>query len=232
MTTVTISALPNATVANGADVLPIVQSGVTKQLPISTLFTNSALVTPALGTPQSGNLANCTSLPIDAGTTGTLPVNRGGTGLTSLGVGVATFLQTPTSANLAAAVTDETGTGSLVFANAPALVNPVINAQTTGAIFATVQNLTGNGTVNVTALTTAYTSTAIGDVLTLPNGTVGQIKTIVYVAETAGTDTGVLTPTTPLGYATITFNDVGDSVTLQYFTQGWAVVSVRGATVI
>jgi hypothetical protein len=42
-------------------------------------------VTPLLGTPTSGNLANCTNLPIIAGTTGTLTVARGGTGLTTLG---------------------------------------------------------------------------------------------------------------------------------------------------
>jgi hypothetical protein len=45
----------------------------------------------------------------------------GGTGLSSLGTGVATFLGTPSSANLLAAVTDETGTGSLVFASSPTL---------------------------------------------------------------------------------------------------------------
>jgi hypothetical protein len=44
-----------------------------------------------------------------------------------LGANVATFLATPTSTNLAAAVTDETGTGSLVFANGPTLTNPVLN---------------------------------------------------------------------------------------------------------
>jgi hypothetical protein len=42
-------------------------------------------VTPLLGTPTSGNLANCNNLPIIAGTTGTLTVARGGTGLTTLG---------------------------------------------------------------------------------------------------------------------------------------------------
>jgi microcystin-dependent protein len=45
----------------------------------------------------------------------------GGTGLSSLGTGVATFLGTPSSANLLAAVTDETGTGALVFAASPTL---------------------------------------------------------------------------------------------------------------
>jgi hypothetical protein len=66
----------------------------------------------ALGTPASGTLTNCTGLPVS-------------TGISGLGSGVATFLATPSSANLAAAVTDETGTaGSLVFSNSPTLVTP------------------------------------------------------------------------------------------------------------
>lgn len=48
-------------------------------------LTSPTLVTPALGTPTSGTLTNCTGLPIVAGTTGTLSVARGGTGLTALG---------------------------------------------------------------------------------------------------------------------------------------------------
>jgi hypothetical protein len=58
--------------------------------------------------------------------TGTLPVANGGTGITSLGAGVATWLGTPSSANLAAAVTDETGSGSLVFATSPTMITPTI----------------------------------------------------------------------------------------------------------
>lgn len=57
---------------------------------------------------------------------GTLPVANGGTGITSLGSGIATWLGTPTSANLAAALTDETGTGANVFANAPTLTGTVV----------------------------------------------------------------------------------------------------------
>jgi len=66
--------------------------------------------------------------------TGTLPVANGGTGITSFGTGVATFLGTPSSANLAAAVTDETGTGSLVFATSPTLVTPVLGTPTSGTL--------------------------------------------------------------------------------------------------
>ena len=66
--------------------------------------------------------------------TGTLPVANGGTGITSFGSGVATFLGTPSSANLLAAVTDETGTGALVFATSPTLVTPVLGTPTSGTL--------------------------------------------------------------------------------------------------
>ena len=48
------------------------------------LSTSPTLVTPALGTPSSATLTNATGLPIEAGTTGTLGVARGGTGATTL----------------------------------------------------------------------------------------------------------------------------------------------------
>jgi hypothetical protein len=50
-----------------------------------------------------------------------LPVANGGTGITSFGTGIATFLGSPTSSNLLAAINDETGTGSVVFNTAPVL---------------------------------------------------------------------------------------------------------------
>ena len=68
--------------------------------------------------------------------TGTLPVANGGTGITSLGAGVATFLGTPSSANLATAVTDETGSGALVFATSPTLVTPLLGTPTSGVLSA------------------------------------------------------------------------------------------------
>jgi len=70
---------------------------------------------------------------------GTLAVANGGTGITSLGAGVADFLGTPSSANLITAVTDETGTGALVFATSPTFVTPVLGTPASG----TLTNATG-----------------------------------------------------------------------------------------
>lgn len=88
--------------------------------------TSPTLVTPNLGTPSAVTLTNGTGLPIS-------------TGVSGLAAGIATFLGTPSSANLASAVTDETGTGALVFANSPTLVTPALGTPSS----ATLTNATG-----------------------------------------------------------------------------------------
>jgi len=87
------------------------------------------LVAPVLGTPASATLTFATGLPIS-------------TGVSGLGTGVATFLGTPSSANLASAVTDETGTGSLVFATSPTLVTPVLGVATATSLQGIIGNVT------------------------------------------------------------------------------------------
>src|SRR3990167_1875787 len=99
------------------------------------VFANSpALTTPTLGTPASGTLTNCTGLPI--------------TGITST-----------TSAQLATLISDETGSGALVFANSPALTTPTLGTPASG----TLTNCTGLPITGITSTTSAQLATLISD---------------------------------------------------------------------
>ncbi len=101
-----------------------------------------------------------------------------------------------------------------------------VTGNVTGDIFATNQALSGAGAVNVTDMLTSLTSTGAAQALTLANGTVGQIKIISHVVDGGS---AVLTPTTKIGFTTITFTNVGDSATLVYTTAGWAIIGISGA---
>jgi hypothetical protein len=98
-------------------------------------ITLTGTVTSSGNLTLGGTLAN---VDLTSQVTGTLPVANGGTGITSFGAGVADFLGTPSSANLATALTDETGTGVAVFNVSPALTTPKITTGIQNASAATV----------------------------------------------------------------------------------------------
>jgi hypothetical protein len=125
---------------------------------------------------SSGNLTlggTLSNVSLTTQVTGTLPVANGGTGITSFGTGVATWLGTPSSANLAAAVTDETGSGSLVFATSPTLVTPTLGVATATSINKV-----------------AFTAPATSATLTIANG---KTLTANNSLTLAGTDATTMT---------------------------------------
>jgi hypothetical protein len=149
MANVKISALPAATDATGADVVPLVQSGATKKLSMSAL-----LASPTL-----------------------------------FGANVAAWLANPTSANLAAAVTDETGSGALVFAVSPSFTTPSLGAATA----LTINRIT-------------FTQPAAGATLTIADG-----KTLTANRTLTLTGTDGVTVTFPTTNATMARTDAAQT---------------------
>lgn len=150
--------------------------------------TTPTLVTPILGVPTSGTLTNCTGLPVT-------------TGVSGLGANVATFLTTPSSANLAAALTDETGTGANVFATSPTLVTPALGTVASGVISA----CTSTSMIMVTPVIGAATGTSLtttGAILTSGTG-------IGYTTGAGGVVTQITSRTTG-----VTLNELVGQITL------------------
>ena len=119
----------------------------------------------------------------------TLPVASGGTGLTALGSGITTWLGTPSSANLAAAVTDETGSGALVFATSPSLTTPTL-----GVASAT--------TINKVTLT----APATGSTLTIADGKTLTANNSITLAGTDSTTITFPTVSSSVGYLNVPIN--------------------------
>lgn len=149
--------------------------------------TSPTLVTPALGTPSSVTLTNATDLPVS-------------TGVSGLGTGVATFLGTPSSANLLVAVTDGTGTGALVFGTTPTLttpvlVNPSYSGTTANGGTVTTIDINGgtvDGTVIGGATPAAGTfTTAVATSLTVNGVAITGVPGLAVVNVSATTQTAV-----------------------------------------
>lgn len=196
-------------------------------------FSVASNYTAGTGLTLSGTQFSITNTAVTAGAygsatqTGTFTVNAQGQltlagnttitpavgSITGLGTGVATWLATPSSANLAAAVTDETGSGSLVFATSPTLVTPILGTPQSGNFSTGTftwptfnQNTSGNAATATLATTATNLAggaagsipyqSAAGTTAMLGIGSNGQVLTLAagvpsWATPTTGTVTSV-----------------------------------------
>ena len=192
-TGVTITAGTAALVAwNGVDFVTVSVMATTGILPVANGGTGLASGTSGgvLAYTATGTLASSAALAANALVIG------GGAGVapstTTTGTGVLTFLGTPSSANLAAAVTDETGSGSLVFGTSPTVNNPTVtnyieSVVAIGTVTSTNTIALTNGTVQTATLTASTACT-----FTMPTNVAGK-SFVLLLKQAATTGNGTAT---------------------------------------
>ena len=99
-------------------------------------------------------------------------------------------------------------------------------AATTGPLTYSVQNITGPGAISLTETVTNITTTG-ADAYTLADGNIGQLKVICMVGNGGE---GTLTPDNLVGWTSVKFNDVVDTLTMIYTSGGWAILALQNAT--
>jgi hypothetical protein len=113
-------------------------------------------------------------LPLAGGTmTGAITFAAG-----QFGTNVNTFLSTPSSANFAAALTDETGTGVNVFNNTPTLIAPLLGTPTSGNLTNCTNAIAyGLKSATTTVAVSSATAPTTGQVLTATSGSAATWQT-------------------------------------------------------
>jgi hypothetical protein len=146
----------------------------------------SGTVTSSGNITLGGTLAN---VDLTSQVTGTLPAANGGTGITSLGTNVATFLGTPSSANLASALTDETGTGVAVFGTNPTLTGVTLAGEAACADNLVTRSILKDYAVEGSAIgATGATATIDMEVANFFSATLDQACTFTFSNPAASGD--------------------------------------------
>jgi hypothetical protein len=193
--------------ASGAGTQTI-QSAATSGTPVITLpdATGTLLVTGGdLGTPSAIVLTNGTGLPVS-------------TGVSGLGTGVATFLGTPSSANLISAMTDETGSGLVVFNNTPALTNPTVTNYVetffTNTAGTSVTINLANGTVQ------AFTISGGNATITTPTAVAGKSFILILTQDSTSRTVTWTTVVWPSGTPPTISTGSGKRDIFSFFSDG------------
>lgn len=104
----------------------------------------------------------------------------------SLGANVSAFLTTPSSANLAAALTDETGTGAAVFASGPTLSVPAINGYIEGNSNIGVVGASATLSIVSSTVITATLTSGTATTFTMPAVAAGKAFTLYLKQPASG----------------------------------------------